>query len=176
VYLDGAPAGVLARDSHERALRLPAAAGELTLVVEDQGRVDYGPRIGEHKGLVGGVRLDGEVVTGWAVTALDIDRVPSLPAVPAASGARGPLVLRGTFDLSAPSDLFLDTSDWGKGLAWLNGFALGRYWRRGPQATLYVPGPVTRAGRNELVVLEFEAMADPTARFVDRLRLGPTEY
>jgi beta-galactosidase len=174
VYLDGAPAGVLARDSHERALRLPAASGRLTVLVEDQGRVDYGPRIGEHKGLVGGVRLDGDAVTGWYVTPLDVDRVPGLPAVP--GSAAGPSVVRGEFELAAPSDLFLDTSDWGKGLAWVNGFALGRYWRRGPQQTLYVPSPVTRTGHNELVVLELEAMADPTARFVDGLRLGPEEF
>ena len=79
------------------------------------------------------------------------------------------------FELGEAADLFLDTSAWGKGLAWVNGFALGRYWRRGPQRTLYVPGPVTRAGRNELVVLELETMTDPTACFVDGLRLGPVE-
>ena len=54
----------------------------------------------------------------------------------------------------------------------MNGFFLGRYWRRGPQRTLYVPGPVTRAGRNEIVVVELEAMTDTTARFVARPDLG----
>src|SRR6185312_12339801 len=82
VFLDGAPVGVLARDSHERALRLPAAAGRLTVLVEDQGRVGYGPRLGEPKGLVGGVRLDGAPVTGWTVTPLDIEGVPLLAASP----------------------------------------------------------------------------------------------
>jgi beta-galactosidase len=52
---------------------------------------------------------------------------------------------------------------------------LGRYWRRGPQRTLYLPAPATRAGRNELVVLELEVMADPTARFVAQLDLGYDE-
>ena len=49
---------------------------------------------------------------------------------------------------------------------WVNGFLLGRYWRRGPQRTLIVPSPVTRAGRNEVVVLEFEAIADPVIRML----------
>ena len=57
----------------------------------------------------------------------------------------------------------------------INGFALGRYWRRGRQQTLYVPAPVIHPGRNELRVLELEVMADPTARFVDGLRLGHEE-
>jgi beta-galactosidase len=148
VYVDGVPVGVLARDSHERSIRLPLAGTVLTILVEDQGRVNYGPRLGEEKGLIGEIRLDGD----------------------------GPLVLTGEFELTEPADLFLETAAWGKGLVWINGFALGRYWRRGPSQTLYVPGPVTRAGANQIVVLELEAMADETVRFVDGLRLGQTEY
>jgi beta-galactosidase len=187
VHLDGAPVGVLARESNERTIRLPRAHGDLTVLVEEQGRVDYGPRIGEHKGLVGEVRLDGVPVTGWTVVPLDIDRICTLPPVrpgrpepadrpePAGQPGPGAVVARGGFDLAGSADLFLDTAGWGKGFAWVNGFALGRYWRRGPQQTLYVPAPVTRGGSNELVVLELEVLADPTARFVDGPRLGHEE-
>jgi beta-galactosidase len=175
VYLDATPVGVLARDSHERAIRLPAAGTTLTVLVEDQGRVDYGPRLGEDKGLIGEVRLDGVPLTGWSVIPLDVERIPALALVEAGPLGHGPVIAAASFELAEPEDLFLDTSAWGKGLAWINGFALGRYWRRGPQQTLYVPGPVTRAGENHLVVLELEAMADDRARFVDGLRLGYDE-
>jgi len=175
VYLDACPVGVLSRESNERALRLPASTGKLTILVEDQGRVDYGPRLGEHKGLVGGVRLDGVPVIGWTVTSVDVDRLSSLPVQTSAAAGPGPFLAQGTFEVSEAQDLFLDTSGWGKGIAWINGFALGRYWRRGPQQTLYVPAPVIHPGRNELRVLELEVMADPTARFVDGLRLGHEE-
>ena len=57
----------------------------------------------------------------------------------------------------------------------VNGFALGRYWRRGPQRTLYVPGPVTHVGRNELVVIELEALAQQAASFVSGHLLGHEE-
>jgi beta-galactosidase len=94
-------------------------------------------------------------------------------AVPVANGrVAGPVGLRGGFDLDEPADLFLDTAGWGKGYAWVNGFFLGRYWRRGPQRTLYVPGPATRAGRNEVVIVELEAVTDATARFLARPDLG----
>jgi beta-galactosidase len=170
---------VLARDAHERAIGLPDAHGELAIVVEDQGRVDYGTRIGEHKGLIGGVALDGVELAGWTARSLDLDRVPALaPAVsPERAGVfpAGPFLAAGELELEEPADLFLDTLQWGKGLAWLNGFLLGRYWRRGPQRTLYVPAPVTRAGRNEIVVLEFEAMAEPIIRAVAAAHLGHTE-
>lgn len=74
-----------------------------------------------------------------------------------------------------PADLFLDTAGWGKGMVWCNGFLLGRYWRRGPQRTLYVPRPVVRSGANELAVLELDTLLDPAVRFVPRPLLGHTE-
>ena len=84
----------------------------------------------------------------------------------------GPVGLRGAFVLNEQADLFLDTRGWGKGYAWVNGFFLGRYWRRGPQRTLYVPAPVTRAGDNRVVIVELEAVTDATARFLARPDLG----
>jgi beta-galactosidase len=177
VFLDGNPVGVLEREHHERALMLPTARGRLDLVVEDQGGVNYGPRIGEPKGLIGPVRIGDQELTGWSVCALDLDRLPHLwdrEHVRGGSGL-GPTAWRASFEALQPEDHFLDTSGWGKGVAWINGFCLGRYWRRGPQQTLFVPGPVVRTGRNELVVLELEVMADQTARFVAGPLLGPLE-
>ncbi|MER6795593.1 beta-galactosidase, partial [Amycolatopsis mediterranei] len=178
VFFDGDLVGTLSRDHHERAIPLPRGRGELLVLVEDQGRVDYGPRIGEAKGIIGGASLQGEPLAGWDVLPLDLAALPALrpPAPESVTGAvAGPVVLRTEIDLDEPADLFLDTGEWGKGVAWLNGFALGRYWRRGPQRTLYVPRPVVRAGANELVVLELGTMLDPAARFVPRPLLGHTE-
>lgn len=179
VLLDGVPVGVMSRDAHERSLVLPATHGELTILVEDQGRVDYGTRLGEHKGLIGGVALDGVELTRWRVRPVDLSRVPAVVAEPAPDApgraVAGPAFARGVLDLDAPADLFLDTLHWGKGLVWVNGFLLGRYWRRGPQRTLIVPAPVTRAGANEVVVLEFEGFADAAVRTLAAPDLGHTE-
>ncbi|GAA1823957.1 glycoside hydrolase family 35 protein [Agromyces salentinus] len=198
VLLDGVPVGVMSRDAHERSIALPDTRGELVLVVEDQGRVDYGARLGEHKGLIGGVALDGVPLADWGVRPIDLDRVPDVAASQPAPAARptatataeptspadaahlapalaGPVLARAVLDLEAPSDLFLDTLHWGKGLVWVNGFLLGRYWRRGPQRTLIVPAPVTRAGANEVVVLEFETFTDAAVRTLAAPELGHTE-
>ncbi|MFJ7216164.1 beta-galactosidase family protein [Amycolatopsis sp. NPDC098790] len=178
VFFDGDPVGTLQRDHHERAIALPRARGELLVLVEDQGRVDYGPRIGEAKGIIGGAALHGEPLTGWDVLPLELDALPELrPSAPSlvAGAVAGPVLLRASVDVDASADLFLDTGEWGKGLVWFNGFPLGRYWRRGPQRTLYVPRPVVRAGLNDLVVLELDTMLDPAARFVPRPLLGHTE-
>ncbi|KZX21824.1 glycoside hydrolase family 35 protein [Rathayibacter tanaceti] len=177
VLLDGAPVGVLARDHHERALMLPRGRGELAILVENQGRVNYGARIGEHKGLVGGVRLDEVELEGWTARALVPDCVPELVEAGAAGTAfaAGPQLASGVVELDEPADLYLDTLHWGKGLVWVNGFLLGRYWRRGPQRTLIVPSPVTRAGRNRVVMLELEGVAEPEIRLLARAELGHTE-
>jgi beta-galactosidase len=179
VYLDGSPVGVLLRDHRETSIALPATSGELTVLVEDQGRVNYGPRIGESKGLIGGAFLDGVPIENWSALPIDLERLYAL-AVDAPAGPRGPIagpaVATAVFDLAAVSDLFLDTAGLGKGVAWINGFLLGRYWRRGPQETLYVPATATTAGKNRLVVFELEAIADPTAHFVPGLRLGQTDF
>ena len=190
VFLDRRAIGVLARDHHDRALALPDdARGVLELLVEDQGRVDYGPRIGEPKGLIGPATVNGERLEAWQVLPLNLDDIePVAKALRAAHDeardgraplVAGPAFARATFD--APegaeiSDLFLDTLGWGKGVAWINGFPLGRYWSRGPQRTLYVPAPVLRETGNELVVFELHATTSAEVRLLAKQELGHTEF
>jgi beta-galactosidase len=180
LFVDRGAVAVLSRDHGERRAVLPRSGG-LELLVEDLGRVNYGPRIGEPKGLVGPASLDGSPLTRWAVRPLVLDDVSTLAArvragAPVADRPiGGPAFAVADFDTPRPdADHFLDTSGWGKGVAWVNGFCLGRFWSRGPQRTLYVPAPVLRAEGNELLVLVLDG-AEPHARFVADLDLGHTE-
>lgn len=76
VFLNRLAIGVLARDHHDRSLPLPdGARGLLEFLVEDQGRVSYGPRIGEPKGLIGPVAAGGERLRGWRVLPLALDDI-----------------------------------------------------------------------------------------------------
>jgi beta-galactosidase len=45
-------------------------------------------------------------------------------------------------------------SNWGKGVVWINGHNLGRYWYIGPQQTIYVPAEWLKKGDNQITVLE----------------------
>jgi len=153
--------------------------------------VNHGRRIGDPKGLIGPVQLGSVEPTEWSACVIGLDSVPRLwtqpagveTARPATDTGRplprvpgiGPTAWQGSFDVDEPVDHFLSTVAWGKGFAWVNGFNLGRYWRRGPQETLYVPGPVLHSGRNELVVLELDVVTDPVAHFVSGPSLGPLE-
>ncbi|MFJ4165353.1 beta-galactosidase family protein [Microbacterium sp. NPDC089698] len=182
LLLDGRPVGVLDREAHDRVLALPAA-GELSILVEHLGGVNYGPRIGEAKGLIGPVRLDGEELRGWRAAPLELtaDEIREAldargTALPAGAPLGGPVLLGGRFEADPSGDLHLDVRGWGSGMVWINGFALGRYSARGPQETLYVPAPVLREEGNEILVLELRGSERLTARFAAEPRLGPTEF
>lgn len=175
VYVDGVRRGVLSEES--AALEEPVAGpAEVELWVESLGRVNYGPRLGEPKGITGGVLHERQYLHGVRARALRLDAfdepgaVAGVPFVPVggAGGAGGAGLYRGTFEAVAGADhAGLELPGWTRGFVWVNGFCLGRYWSAGPQHTLYVPGPVLRDGVNEVWVLETEGAGAP---FVE---LGP---
>lgn len=133
----------------------------LDIVVENLGRVNYGKPhdFKQKKGLwEGPVLLDGEPLYDWKIIPLEFKskwvrsltgwtRIPS-----PVSKLTGPMVVRGTLRIAeSPADTFLDMSGWGKGVVFVNGFNLGRYWSTvGPQLTLYLPAPLLQVGDNEV--------------------------
>jgi beta-galactosidase len=178
-FLAGAPVGVLSRDLGERAIALPSG-GLLQVLVEDQGRVNYGQRIGEVKGLIAPVKLDGEELLGWEIRPLDFAALQELRGAASRltagrGGVAGPSVSFADFDADGPEDRYLRLDGWTKGNPFINGFNLGRYWSRGPQRTLYIPAPLIRTGRNELAILELHGSVTREVRFVDGPDLGPDE-
>ncbi|MEU6801165.1 glycoside hydrolase family 35 protein [Streptomyces neyagawaensis] len=179
VFVDGAPVGVLERERHDETLplRVPRAGATLEVLVENMGGVNYGPRIGAPKGLLGPVTFNGTALHGWDIHRLPLTDLATVPFTPAGETAHAtvPAFHHGTFDVDTPADTFLSLPGWTKGQAWVNGFHLGRYWNRGPQRTLYVPAPVLRPGTNELVLLELNATTTARAHFTDTPDLGPVK-
>ncbi|MNH37395.1 Beta-galactosidase precursor [compost metagenome] len=77
-----------------------------------------------------------------------------------------PVVLKGTFNLTETGDTFLDMEAWGKGIVFVNGYHLGRYWNVGPQQTLYLPGCWLKKGANEITIVEFNKVPSATVKGV----------
>lgn len=176
VFLDDERIGTLERDG-ELSLPLSGSArrAQLTIVVESLGRINYGPRIGEGKGIMRGVRVDGRrYVHGWTHRALPIDVAPTGEALAAEGGASVDGVARATIEVGSPADAWLAIPGGTKGMVWLNGFLLGRYWSIGPQKTLYAPAPLWRPGSNEVVVLDTDGLGG-TVEVRERPDLGPPE-
>lgn len=78
-------------------------------------------------------------------------------------GVRG--VYRAHFDITGtPADTFLDLSTWGKGLVYVNGIGIGRFWEIGPQQTLYLPGCWLKEGENEIIIFDIIGPTSATTR------------
>ncbi|WP_033354938.1 glycoside hydrolase family 35 protein [Kitasatospora aureofaciens] len=176
VFVDGQPVGVLERENHQHAVAFtaPRPGAGLAVLVENQGRVNYGAGIHDRKGLLGRVTVNGEELADWSSRPLPLDNVDALAFSPAAPLA-GPAFHRGDFHVEEPADGYLALDGWTKGNVWINGFPLGRYWSRGPQTTLFVPAPVLRPGRNEITVLELHATTTRTVEFRGTADLGPLD-
>lgn len=43
---------------------------------------------------------------------------------------------------------------WAKGVVFINGLNLGRYWSIGPQQALYLPGAFLNSGINQVTLLK----------------------
>ena len=65
-----------------------------------------------------------------------------------------PVFYEGSFILDEIGDTFIDMEDWGKGIVFINGHNIGRYWKVGPQQTLYIPGVWLKKGENKIVIFE----------------------
>ncbi|KAH9366334.1 hypothetical protein HPB48_006214 [Haemaphysalis longicornis] len=176
---------VLSKDQGVYDIPVIVRKGEnVTILVENTGRLNYGAGNHDMKGILGDVTLDGHVLTGWTMEALPLsnpEAVRQLTDVLAASTMEpeghcsAPGAFFGNFVLPEGQpvlDTFLDPSGWGKGVAFVNNFNLGRYWPSiGPQVTLYVPGVLLAPYPKQNTVLLFETEAAPAANstvsFVD---------
>lgn len=172
VFLDRQALGVLDRDG-VTSLSLPqeGGAGRLTIVVESLGRINYGPYTGEGKGIMRGVMIGRRLVNGWTHRLVPQD-APAAVAGSDSSTADGVAVA--TFEITEPLDAWLAFPGGSKGMVWLNGFLLGRYWKVGPQETLYAPAPLWKVGRNEIVVLDTDGLG-LTVEIRDEPSFGETE-
>ncbi|HJA29539.1 MAG TPA: beta-galactosidase [Candidatus Olsenella pullicola] len=137
---------------------LPEEHNQLDVLVENMGRVNYGHKFladTQRKGIRTGVCVDLHFVLNWQAYRLGLEDVSKIDY--SAGWAEGtPSFSRFEFTLDEPADTFVDTTGFGKGVVFVNGVNVGRYWEIGPIATLYVPHGITRAGVNELVLFETE--------------------
>ena len=133
------------------------------------GRINYGPLLIDRKGITDRVTLNNMTLMGWDVVPLPMDedhlaglRFGRRPA------DRPGNFFRGRFDLQNLGDTYLDMSGWKKGVVWVNGRNLGRYWEIGPQKRLFCPAPFLKRGTNEIVVFDLHVLRPaPVAGFAD---------
>lgn len=163
VFANGKLLARLDRRRGENSVKLPAlAAGtQLDILIEAMGRVNFDKAIHDRKGITEKVELISESsaseLKDWQVYNLPVDYlfVKDKKYAPGKK-MEGPAYYRTTFNLDQPGDVFLDMQTWGKGMVWVNGKAMGRFWEIGPQQTLFMPGCWLKKGENEIIVLDLK--------------------
>lgn len=163
VYVNGVRQGVI--DSiykNPSTVNVNIKSGDkVWLLVENLGRVNNGFS-DQTKGISGSVTVGGQTLTSWTHYTFPLDVAPSFNGTGSAKQVttnNGPPVwYRGTFANSKSgmaADTFLELPGGIKGLVFVNGHNLGRYWTIGPQQQLFLPGAWLK-DVNEVLVLELE--------------------
>lgn len=142
----------------------------LDLLIENQGRVNYGPDLWAHhqkKGLLGGVKKDLHFITHWEQYALDFQNIADIDFNTGTYQESAPTFFIFEFQISEiPGDSFLDCRTFGKGCVFVNGFNLGRYWNIGPSGSLYIPSDLLKKGNNKIVIFETDG------KLIDKITLN----
>ncbi|WP_020496248.1 glycoside hydrolase family 35 protein [Sciscionella marina] len=156
VFCDGKPLGVLDRNKPGQTLETAVGSPSSTLdiLVDANGRLNFTHKLLDPKGIFGDVLFGDQILMDWQAWPLALDDLSRVRFRRGAVSGVGPTFHRAHARVGSPADGFVGLPGWTKGLVWLNGFLLGRYWNVGPQQTLYAPAPLWRSGRNELIVLE----------------------
>ncbi|MGL4779205.1 MAG: beta-galactosidase [Bacteroidales bacterium] len=166
VFVNGNKVGVIDRRLNEKSIVMPPLkkGDRIDILVEAMGRVNFGGSIKDFKGITDKVELSYALETGSTVT-IDLKnwKVYNLPVdysfvrnqnYEPLQTEQGPGFYRATFNLKKPGDTFINMESWGKGLVYVNGYPIGRFWEIGPQQTLYMPGCWLKKGENEIIVFD----------------------
>jgi beta-galactosidase len=145
----------LNQDSVE--INIPEGQATLDIFIENMGRINFGKYLLENKkGITGKVNFNGKEISNWSMFGFPFHDISTIHYKPASSvtGKELPVIKKGVVNLEKTADTYLDMRNWGKGVVWVNGHNLGKYWSIGPQQTIYVPAEWLKKGKNTFVVLE----------------------
>ncbi|XP_061659256.1 beta-galactosidase-1-like protein 2 isoform X2 [Syngnathoides biaculeatus] len=178
VFVNKSYIGLFKRQNLE--LAVPDGKGQrtLSLLVENCGRVHRGRDLDkQRKGLVGDILLNNIPLRKFTIYSLEMEPsfIYSLYQAPWKTLPESPsfpcFFMGQLFVYGYPSDTFVKLPGWDKGVVFINGINLGRYWSIGPQQTLYLPGPFLNRGINQIIVFE-EQEGDYKVNFEDTADLG----
>lgn len=142
-----------------------SGVNKLKILVENMGRVNYGKRIFDKKGLLQNVKIGGREVKNYRITTIPMEDLSGLSFC---DKITSPVICKAEFSVDKAADTFLLPEGFTKGVAFVNGFNLGRYWSVGPQKTLYVPDALLKEGTNKLVIFDLYKPKSLSAEFIDR--------
>jgi len=165
VFLNGKYVDSVYRDGGKWTINIPksdVANPVLDILVEGMGHINFAQYIIDRKGITDRVTLNGMTLMDWAIYKLPVDEAfvknlkPSADENALNDKAK---FLKGEFSLTETGDTYFDMSKYGKGVLFINGHNLGRFWNRGPQHRLYCPASYLKNGVNKVVVFNLQSSA-----------------
>ncbi len=168
VFVDGKYVGKLDRAKAENIIELPESKTEnpqLDILVEGMGRLNFAEYMIDRKGITDRVSLNGMTLMNWDIFTLpfDAEYLKTLNFSTTNSTHPGNF-FKGEFELANLGDTYIDMTNWQKGVVWVNGHNLGRYWNIGPQFQLYCPAPWLKKGTNEIVIFDLHQLEPKTVK------------
>jgi beta-galactosidase len=159
IRVDDKLIGSLNRARKEDTIEIPKSdppAKTLDILVEGMGHINFSQYMIDRKGITDRVTLNGMTLMDWTIHPLPMDAkfMEHLKFSPIGEAGRPETFYRGSFQLEGLGDTYLDMSGWKKGVVWVNGRNLGRYWEIGPQMRLFCPAAFLKKGRNEIIVFD----------------------
>ncbi|MBQ6838118.1 MAG: beta-galactosidase [Clostridia bacterium] len=137
---------------------------KVDILVQALGRINYARRMYDRKGL-DEIYIGGQAIVDWDVYCMELDKAPSIKY--GKKPTEYPCFMKGTFKADEKVDTFVDMRGFSNAVVYINGFNLGRFLKRGPQFTLYLPAPFLKE-ENEIVVLELEGCKKPEIKLIDK--------
>jgi beta-galactosidase len=163
VFLNGTYIGKLDRREGTNTIDIPASDipnPVLEILVEGMGRINFAQELIDRKGITDRVTLNGMTLMNWKVYNLPMDGKFIYDLRSSGKNLNKPgIFFKGNFMLTKAAkttgrDTFMDMSGYTKGIVWVNGHNLGRYWNIGPQKRLYCPATFLKEGINEIIVFD----------------------
>jgi beta-galactosidase len=168
VFLNGKFVDTVYRDGGKWTINLPKSDVQepmLDILVEGMGHINFGQYIIDRKGITDRVTLNGMTLMNWQTYKLPLDEnfVKTLKAGVAKESLNDKgQFLKGEFTLNDTGDTYFDVSKYAKGVLFVNGHNLGRFWNRGPQSRLYCPASWLKKGSNTVVLFNLQSVAATT--------------
>ena len=150
---------------------MPALSGErkIGVLVDTMGRVNYGENMLDRKG-ISDIYLGIQRLMNYDVWTLPLDNLDKLKYSSSVKKEE-PVFLKGSFKTDSKADCFVHLDGFNRGCVYINGFNLGRFWKVGPQKSLYIPGTLLK-DENEIIVFNIGGYSKPTVSITDKHNLG----
>ena len=161
VFLNGKFIDSIYRDGGKWETNLPKTDvenPELEILVEAMGHINFAQFMIDRKGITDRVTLNGMSLMDWKITPYALDekfiKLQQINLNKSVTNSNYCNFFKGNFELKETGDTYFNLSNYSKGILYINGHNLGRYWNKGPQQKLYCPASWLKKGINEILVFD----------------------